>query len=205
MTQLMLIFRLGSERYALATTSVVEIIPRVALSGAQGGALSGAQSGALGYTHQAKPTSTGSPEATLPIAGRFNYHGQVVSVLDLSQILKGTRSRPALGTRIILVALAPSLSLTKSSEESSTKPDTHLVGFLVEQVTETLEGHEFCQADEATDAVRPSYLEKTLLYQQEIIQYICLERLMDVLIAQGIVGVSEHSGPSSEAVAATVG
>ncbi|MEO1447434.1 MAG: hypothetical protein AAFV46_14610 [Cyanobacteria bacterium J06635_11] len=72
MTQLMLIFRLGSERYALATTSVVEIIPRVALSGAQGGALSGALSGALGYTHQAKPTSAGSPEATLPIAGRFN-------------------------------------------------------------------------------------------------------------------------------------
>ncbi|MEL6553299.1 MAG: chemotaxis protein CheW [Cyanobacteria bacterium J06621_11] len=54
MTQLMLLFRVGAERYAVDTTSVVEIIPRVELS--------------------AVPGLSDSDEKAI-VAGRFNYHG----------------------------------------------------------------------------------------------------------------------------------
>ncbi|MEM9089855.1 MAG: chemotaxis protein CheW [Cyanobacteria bacterium P01_F01_bin.53] len=172
MTQLMLIFRLGSERYALATSSIIEIIPRVALS----------------RVHDAKKAATVSSAVSSdssPMAGRFNYHGQVVPVLDLSQILRGTPSRPALGTRIILVALskdpsAPDLNAPDLNAQ-------HLMGFLVEQVTETLEGSEFSPAVEDHDVSRPSYLSKTLMYQQSIIQCVCLDQLVRTLTEDGVL------------------
>lgn len=168
MTQLMLIFRLGSERYALATSSIVEIIPRVALS----------------RVHDAKAAAVSSAVSS-SMAGRFNYHGQVVPVLDLSQILRGTPSRPALGTRIIVVAL----SKEKKSKDLNVQHlnTQHLMGFLVEQVTETLEGREFSPAVENHDVSRPVYLSKTLMYQQEIIQCICLDQLVCTLTKDGVL------------------
>ena len=132
MSQLMLLFRVGSERYALATKWVVEIIHRVELSN----------------LHGAKST----------IAGRFNYHGQLVPVLDLSQILGGSASQPKLGTRIILVKL----------ERAEQTPQ--LMGLLVEQVSEILEDSQFDHIFEDTNNFQHAYLGKTLVYQQELIQ-----------------------------------
>ncbi|WP_204105292.1 MULTISPECIES: chemotaxis protein CheW [Spirulina sp. CCY15215] len=76
---LMLLFRVGKERYALDTTLVVEVIPKVDL---------------IKY-HGTQPA----------IAGRFNYQGRIVPVLDLSQFLAGEPCPAVLSTRIVIVDL----------------------------------------------------------------------------------------------------
>jgi chemotaxis-related protein WspB len=77
---LMLIFQVGDERYAIATTQIVEIVPRVMLR----------------KLHRV-------PDY---VAGVFNYQGQVIPVIDLSHLINGTPSRPFLSTRIILTRFA---------------------------------------------------------------------------------------------------
>lgn len=148
MAQLMLLFRVGAERYALETASIVEVIHRAELSKA----------------HKAEGASE-----RIVMAGRFNYHGQIIPVLDLNQLLGGGPSRPALGTRIVLVRLAVSKDWSGQHQR--------LLGLLVEQVTETLEGSQFeCIAADA-DSHLP-YLGETLLYQQEMIQSVRPDQLL---------------------------
>ena len=150
MAQLMLLFQVGAERYALETTSVVEIIHRVELSKIQGSA-----------------AADGLPA----MAGRFNYHGQIVGVLDLTQLLGGGTSRSALGTRIVLVRLMSANGLAEKEQR--------LIGLLVEQVTATLESHQFDRiARDSSDHDQPAYFGETLLYQQEMIQSIRPEYLL---------------------------
>ncbi|MEM6453041.1 MAG: chemotaxis protein CheW [Cyanobacteria bacterium P01_D01_bin.105] len=142
----MLLLRAGSERYGLGTKCIVEIIHRVELR----------------QSHQVPST----------VAGRFNYHGQMVPVIDLSQLLGGSASRPALGTRIILVKLAG----------SGERPQ--LLGLLAEQVTETLEAKQLTSVAESIKSTRHSYLEKHLLYQQESIQCLNIDKLFAEMIQQ---------------------
>ena len=79
MTDLLLLFRVGQERYAMDAISVVEVIPRINLS----------------TIHQPPPH----------VVGQFNYQGHIVPVLDLSQHLGNGVSRLVLSTRIVLINL----------------------------------------------------------------------------------------------------
>jgi chemotaxis-related protein WspB len=74
---LMLLFQAGTQRYALDSQSIVEVLPWASLYPA-----------------------TGSHSA---IAGLLNYHCQIVSVIDLGQLIHQIPSRPHYGTRIILI------------------------------------------------------------------------------------------------------
>lgn len=74
---LMLLFKVGNERYAIATQEVVEVIPLVLLK-----------------------TLPHKPEH---IAGVFNYRGRVIPVIDLCQLMRGKPCSENLSTRIILV------------------------------------------------------------------------------------------------------
>lgn len=137
---LMLLFRVGSVRYALATTSVVKVIPQVKLA----------------PYHGASPI----------IAGRFNYQGQIVPVLDLSQLLGTHPSQPLLSSRIILV--------------DPTASRSGLLGLLVEQVTETLTIDQVDQIHRVEESLlchRP-YLGDVLLKQQEMIQCLQVDQLL---------------------------
>lgn len=179
MAHLLLLFHVGLDNYALETHSVVEIIHRVELSKVHG-----------------------MPAA---MAGRFNYHGQIVPVLDMSQLLGGRPSRPALGTRIVLVRpkLAkqgqrpiessiefPVKSPADSSAESSI--EAGLFGLLVEQVTETLETHRFTQADEGDRNAEHTYFGQTLLYQQQIIQCLRTDQLFTELGYNALSGATSN-------------
>lgn len=73
---LFVLFQLGRDRYALAASTVAEILPLVQLK-------------AL-------------PRAPVGIAGVFNYRGTPVPVVDLSAIALGRTAAPRLGTRILL-------------------------------------------------------------------------------------------------------
>ena len=77
---LFLLFQIGSVRYALEASRVVEVIPLLDL----------------------KPV----PQAPRGIAGMFNYRGQIVPALDLSEITTGTRAAERLSTRILVLRIA---------------------------------------------------------------------------------------------------
>jgi chemotaxis-related protein WspB len=74
---LFLIFQLGTDRYAIEATQVVEVLPLV----------------------NAKQI----PRAPLGMAGVFDYHGTPVLLVDLAELVQGTASRKWMSTRIVLV------------------------------------------------------------------------------------------------------
>jgi chemotaxis-related protein WspB len=74
---LYIVFRIGEDRYALATGCVVEIVPLVDVKHV--------------------------PQAEFGIAGIFNYHGTPTPVVDLSALAAGRPGLRRLSTRIILV------------------------------------------------------------------------------------------------------
>ncbi|MBP0002070.1 MAG: chemotaxis protein CheW [Cyanobacteria bacterium SID2] len=74
---LFLIFYAGDDRYAIESSRVVEIVPRVILR----------------KLHHA-------PDY---VAGVFNYRGTIVPVIDLCHLIQNTPSRPYLSTRIVMV------------------------------------------------------------------------------------------------------
>ncbi len=78
---LFLVFRIGSERYALQAVEVVEVLPRLPL----------------------KPI----PHVPAWVAGVFAYRGAVVPVIDLSALTFGTPAQARTSTRLVLVNYRP--------------------------------------------------------------------------------------------------
>ncbi|MFJ2323801.1 chemotaxis protein CheW [Pseudomonas sp. NPDC087817] len=78
---LFLLFRIGSERYALRATEVAEVLPRLPLK----------------------------PIARAPhwVAGVFAYRGAVVPVIDLSALTFGQPAEARTSTRLVLVHYRP--------------------------------------------------------------------------------------------------
>jgi chemotaxis-related protein WspB len=74
---LILLFYAGSDLYAIDSSYVVEVIPRVSLR-----------------------TVHHVPEY---VAGLFNYRGVILPVIDLCQLIQGAPSRAHLSTRIMIV------------------------------------------------------------------------------------------------------
>jgi chemotaxis-related protein WspB len=74
---LMLLFSIGDDLYALESSRLIEIIPRVPLR----------------KIHHV-------PEY---VAGLFNYRGSIVPVIDLCHLISGLPSRTYLSTRIMMV------------------------------------------------------------------------------------------------------
>jgi chemotaxis-related protein WspB len=75
---LILIFHIGNSLYAIDSSHVVEVIPRV--------------------------TYREMPYVPKYVAGLFNYRGAIVPVIDLCQLIRGTPSKPYLSTRVIMVS-----------------------------------------------------------------------------------------------------
>ena len=74
---LLLLFQIGADRYALDTSSVLEIVPRVTLRRV--------------------------PGATPGLAGLLEYHGAAVPVLDLRELVSGQPAASMFSTRLVLV------------------------------------------------------------------------------------------------------
>lgn len=74
---LFLVFEVGGERYALDANKVVEVVPLVALRRL--------------------------PQAPRGVAGFFNYHGQPVPAVDLTELLTGQPASEQLSTRILIL------------------------------------------------------------------------------------------------------
>ena len=74
---LFLVFRLGSDRYAIEATQVVEVLPLV--------------------------NWKCLPRAPAGVAGIIDYHGAPVPLIDLTELALGKPSRKWMSTRIIVV------------------------------------------------------------------------------------------------------
>jgi chemotaxis-related protein WspB len=106
---LMLVFRLGADRYALDANEIVEVLPRVPLK-----------------------TVPGAP---LWVAGLFNYRGRTVPVIDLASLALGRPSSHHMSTRTILVHY-PSTMDDEARGEPAARP--HVLGVLAEHANRTL-------------------------------------------------------------------
>jgi chemotaxis-related protein WspB len=74
---LFLVFQLGTDRYAIEATQVVEVLPLV--------------------------NSKHIPHAPFGVVGVFDYHGAPVPLIDLAELTLGKPSRKWMSTRIVLV------------------------------------------------------------------------------------------------------
>src|SRR5262249_51413941 len=97
---LFLLFQLGHDRYALEANRVVEVVPLLELKRV--------------------------PQAPTGVAGIFNYRGQPVPAIDLSELTLGRPARECLSTRIIIV------------RHSTADGREHLLGLVAEHATEML-------------------------------------------------------------------
>jgi chemotaxis-related protein WspB len=74
---LFLVFQLGTDRYAIESSQVVEVLPLV--------------------------NSKHIPKAPAGIAGIFDYHGTPVPLIDLAELALGKPSKKWMSTRILVV------------------------------------------------------------------------------------------------------
>ncbi|MEH2382637.1 MAG: chemotaxis protein CheW [Nostoc sp.] len=140
---LMLLLNIGNERYAIESRQVVEVIPLVLLK-----------------------TLPHQPEY---IAGVFNYHGRIVPVIDLCQLMRGKSSCEYLSTRIVLV-----------NYWGSNNPEleaSYLLGLMTEQVVETLHKSESEFVNSNIQIDTAPYLGKIIVDEQGMIQCLRIEYL----------------------------
>jgi chemotaxis-related protein WspB len=96
---LFLLFRLGEDRYAIEARQVAEVLPMLSVKQI--------------------------PQAPASVRGAFDFRGQPVPLIDLSQLALGRPARDHLSTRIVLVHCPDG------------RGGTRLLGLVAEHVTET--------------------------------------------------------------------
>ena len=148
---LMLLFHAGDNLYALDSSQVVEVIPMVVLRK---------------IYHV--------PEY---VAGFFNYHGTIVPVIDLGNLIGGITCRPRFSTRIVMVNYT-----AKDGRQQR-------LGLMAERVTETLTRPDIDSKSPAIASDVP-YLGQMFMDELGMIQLIYWEHLIKdvqhaLLLAQG--------------------
>lgn len=137
---LFLLFQLGNDRYALEAGQVAEVLPLVNLKQI--------------------------PQAPPAVAGVFDFRGEPVPVVDLSQMALGRPARSRLSTRIIVAHY----------------PDGHgdrrLLGLIAERVTETMrrDSRDFLVSGVDLDAA--PYLGPLATDARGLIQRVDVDRLL---------------------------
>jgi len=148
---LFLLFQLGSDRYALEASRVEEVVPLLSLRQI--------------------------PQAPPGVAGMFNYRGNMVPAVDLSQITLGQPARECLSTRIIIVQYPDS------------EGQSHLLGLIAERATEMLRTDARAFVDPGVRIRNAPYLGPVFLDAKGPIQWLQEQRLLsepvrDLLFAE---------------------
>ncbi|MGK7929990.1 MAG: chemotaxis protein CheW [Microcystaceae cyanobacterium] len=140
---LLVLFHLGSDQYAIDSLRVIKIIPMVIL----------------------KPVSA----SLSPIAGVFNYGGNLVPVIDLRKLIQGKPGERRLSTRIILI---------KPPNAPKTAP---ILGLIAEKVTDTITKNQQDFTASQFQDFDSLYLGDMIHDDQGMIQYLRLEHLLSEL------------------------
>ncbi len=146
---LFILFRLGSERYALSIQHIVEILPVVEWKTI--------------------------PYSTKGILGVFNYHDQIVPLLDLSEFVAGQPSRLLMSTRIMLVSYSEAGIDSETSEDSTEK---RLLGLMAEEVTRTFTASLDDFKELGVEVEEASYLGPVISDSLGIIQLVEVQKLL---------------------------
>jgi chemotaxis-related protein WspB len=154
---LFLLFQIGNDRYALEARQAIEVLPFLSLKKI--------------------------PQSPAGVAGIFNYRGQPVPAVDLSELTLGRPSHERLSTRIILVQYSDSLGRQR------------LLGLIAEQATGMMrrEEREFVES-----GVRPlgaRYLGPVLMDNNGVIQLLQAQHLLGENIQQLLFAEESKSSP----------
>jgi chemotaxis-related protein WspB len=106
------------------------------------------------------------PRAPAGVAGVFDYHGASVPLIDLAELALGKPSRQWMSTRIILV---------KYRGEAG---ETHVLGLLAEQATETLRRNDEEFTDAGLAVTDTPYLGNVTTDAEGIVQRIEIQNLL---------------------------
>jgi len=156
---LFLLFQIGADRYALEAARVVEVIPLVELRKL--------------------------PQTPRGVAGLFNYRGEAVTAIDLSELISGQPAAQRLSTRILVVRIAIE------------GHGPRWLGLIAERATGTLrrDPADFTPAG-LTPLGAPS-LGPVLLDEQGVIQWIQEQRLLPENLHQLLL--KPHPSPAHAA------
>ncbi|MBD2090937.1 chemotaxis protein CheW [Microcoleus sp. FACHB-1515] len=160
---LLLLFRLGENRYAIDTADIAEIVPMVLL--------------------------TKIPAAPAHIAGVFNYHSSIVPVIDLCQLIRGTACQACYSTRVVIVNSIAGAAEVEPTRKGDRQFATRLLGLMAERVTETLKISEDYLGNAQQISTVP-YLSEPFLDEQGMIQqvhwqYLVSEAHQAALLTEG--------------------
>ena len=137
---LFLLFQIGADRYALEVSRVVEVIPMVELRMI--------------------------PQAPRGVAGLFNYRGEAVPAVDLSELTAGQPAAERLSTRIILV---------RTDIEGG---KSRLLGLIAERATGTMQRDASDFSNPVLAMPSAPYLGPVLLDNHGVIQWIQVQKLL---------------------------
>ena len=135
-----LLFHLGQDRYVIEASRVIEVLPLVDLKRI--------------------------PEAPQGVAGLFNYRGQPVPAVDLSELTLGRPAADCLSTRLIVVGYP---------DESGRR---HPLGLIAERATEIIRREVAQFIEPGLNVGGPSYLGPVLMDGQGVIQWVHEGRLL---------------------------
>jgi chemotaxis-related protein WspB len=108
---LFLIFELGSDRYAIDTSDVVEVLARAPLKALPG---------------------------TPPwVSGLCSYRGHTVPVIDLCELALGRPASDHISTRTVMVHYRSSDASTESEPSNAQRSESHWLGLVVEHANRT--------------------------------------------------------------------
>ena len=111
---LMLLFRVGAELWAIATSEVREVVPLVTL-----------QAVSQGWSDSGLDRLSSLDAGR---AGLMNYRGETIPVVDISALVSGRRAEQTLSTRIVVVE-------SDLSDEAGAGGKQSLVGLIAAQAS----------------------------------------------------------------------
>jgi len=137
---LFLLFRLGKDRYAIEARQVVEVLPLL--------------------------TVKQIPHAPPAVRGAFDFRGQPVPLIDMTQMALGHPVRENLSTRIVLV------------RHPDGRGGERLIGLLAEHVTETMRRGATDFHDSGVDVAEARWLGPVASYEGGLVQWLQVEQLL---------------------------
>ena len=137
---LFLLFQLGNDRYVLDASRVVEVLPLLELKQL--------------------------PQSPKGVAGLFNYRGQPVPAVDLSQLTLGQPASQRLSTRIIVVNYPDQTGKNL------------LLGLIAEHATEMIRRDTKDFVESGVNLGAAPYLGPVLMDGQGVIQWVHEQRLL---------------------------
>jgi chemotaxis-related protein WspB len=153
---LFLLFQLGHDHYALDAGRVIEVLPLLDLKKI--------------------------PHAPRGVAGVFNYHGQPVPAVDLSELTSGQPASEKLSTRIILV--------NYSDDEGK----NHLLGLIAERATEMIRRNKSDFHDTGVKLHGAPYLGPVLTDKKGVVQLVHEQKLLSENLREFLFSMPERVG-----------